>query len=88
MNSKRKHALGALLVVLTLSCLVWLNTNDLDRYPNNRLLVSYLTSSTRSAVVSSACSGYTRNDFSANNQTAMSSYVDSLNSSLGVNGYL
>jgi hypothetical protein len=88
MNSKRKHALGALLVVLTLSCLVWFNTNDLDRYPNNRLLVSYLTSSTRSAVVSSTCSGYTREDFSANNQTAMSSYVDSLNSSLGVNGYL
>jgi len=88
MKANNKQALRGLLVVIAFSCIIWFNTTDLDHSPINRLLASYLTSSSRSTASANVCSGFTINDFSADNKTAMSSYVNSLNSSLGIDGYL
>ena len=87
MNTKKKQALRSILLVLAVSCLAWFSSTNLDHGPNNRLLLTYLTSSTRSTAAQSVCSGYTSSDFPVNNMTTMSPYVDSLNSSLGIDGY-
>lgn len=88
MAVQKKQALKVLLLVLAVSSVAWISTNHLEAQPQSRFLASYLTSSTRSSAVRSACSGLSRTDFSTSNQTAMSSYVASLNSSLGIDGYL
>jgi hypothetical protein len=89
--SRMKKERGAFLslgAVVLLSTLAWALTEDNSASVHSRQLAAYLTSSTRNQAVASTCSGYSRSDFIVTGNVSMSSYVGSINSSIGIDGYL
>lgn len=76
-----------LVSVVCLSGLVWAQTNEGESFDNARMLATYLTSSTRSSVLNSACGSYTREGLLQSEGIEMSQHVSSVNSTIGIDGY-